>query len=107
MSLPYKCRTLARVWKEAPVATKTRRIEMRADPDSEERIVQAAVLVGQSVSTFVLSAASSAADAVLARADTTLMPVEQFESLLRSLDEADEAPSLRAAAAASGRVVRG
>ena len=91
------------------MATKTRRIEMRADPDSEERIVQAAGLVGQSVSGFVLAAASSAADAVLARADTTLMPAEQFDGLLRSLDAADPAPNLRAAAtaaAAAGRVAR-
>jgi uncharacterized protein (DUF1778 family) len=88
------------------MATKTRRIEMRTDPDSEGRIVQAAGLLGQSVSTFVLSAASSAADAVLARADTTLMPAERFDSLMRSLDVADEAPSLRAAATASRRVVR-
>jgi uncharacterized protein (DUF1778 family) len=88
------------------MATKTRRIEMRTDPDSEERIVQAAGLLGQSVSMFVLSAASSAADAVLARADTTLMPAEQFDSLMRSLDVADEAPNLRAAAMASRRVAR-
>jgi uncharacterized protein (DUF1778 family) len=88
------------------MATKTRRIEMRTDPDSEERIVQAAGLLGQSVSMFVLSAASSAADAVLARADTTLMPAEQFDGLVRSLDVADEAPSLRAAAMASRRAAR-
>jgi uncharacterized protein (DUF1778 family) len=88
------------------MATKTRRIEMRTDPDSEERIVQAAGLVGQSVSGFVLAAASTAADAVLARADTTLMPAEQFDGLLRSLDEADPAPNLRAAATAARRVAR-
>jgi len=88
------------------MATKTRRIEMRTDPDSEERIVQAAGLVGQSVSGFVLAAASTAADAVLARADTTLMPAEQFDGLLRSLDVADPAPTLRAAAAGARRVAR-
>jgi uncharacterized protein (DUF1778 family) len=88
------------------VVTKTRRIEMRTDPDSEGRIVQAAGMLGQSVSRFVLSAANSAADAVLARADITLMPVEQFDGLMRSLDEADEASSLRAAAMASRRVAR-
>jgi uncharacterized protein (DUF1778 family) len=88
------------------MATKTRRIEMRTDPDSEGRIVQAAGLVGQSVSMFVLSAASSAADAVLARADTTLMPAEQFDGLMRSLDVADKAANLRAAATAARRVAR-
>jgi uncharacterized protein (DUF1778 family) len=88
------------------MATKTRRIEMRTDPDSEGRIVQAAGLVGQSVSMFVLCAASSAADAVLARADTTLMPAEQFDALMRSLDLADTAANLRAAATAARRVAR-
>jgi uncharacterized protein (DUF1778 family) len=85
---------------------KTRRIEMRTDPDSEGRIIQAAGLLGQSVSAFVLSAASSAADIVLARADTTVMPAEQFEDLMRSLDVADDAPRLRAAARAPWRVAR-
>lgn len=88
------------------MATKTRRIEMRTDPASEGRITQAAGMLGQSVSTFVLSAANSAADAVLARADTTLMPAEQFDGLMRSLDVADGAPRLRAAATASRRVAR-
>ncbi len=88
------------------MATKTRRIEMRADQDSEERITQAASLLGQSMSAFVLGAARREADAVLARADTTLMAPEQFDLLLSSLDTTDEAPRLRAAARAPRRVAR-
>ncbi len=88
------------------MATKTRRIEMRADQDSEERIAQAASVLGQSMSAFVLGAARREADAVLARADTTLMAPERFDQLVRSLDEADEAPRLREAARASRRVAR-
>jgi uncharacterized protein (DUF1778 family) len=88
------------------MATKTRRIEMRADRDSEERIAQAASVLGQSISAFVLGAASREADAVLARADTTLMAPEQFDQLVGSLDAADEAPRLRAAVRAPRRVAR-
>lgn len=88
------------------MAAKTRRIEMRADQDSEERIAHAASLLGLSMSAFVLGAARREADAVLARADTTLMAPEQFDHLVRSLDAADEAPRLRAAARAPRRVAR-
>jgi uncharacterized protein (DUF1778 family) len=88
------------------MATKTRRIEMRADQDSEERIAQAASVLGQSMSAFVLGAARREADAVLARADMTLMTPDQFDQLLGSLDTADEASRLRAAARAPRRVAR-
>jgi uncharacterized protein (DUF1778 family) len=88
------------------MATKTRRIEMRADQDSEERIAQAASVLGQSMSAFVLGAARREADAVLARADATLMPSEQFDELMRSLDVADQAPRLRAAARTARRIAR-
>ncbi|MGL5824702.1 MAG: DUF1778 domain-containing protein [Nocardioides sp.] len=89
------------------MATKTRRIEMRADQDSEERIAQAASVLGQSMSAFVLGAARREADAVLARADATLMTSEQFDQLVKSLDTADEAPNLEAAARGSRRFARG
>lgn len=104
--LPYKRRTFEGLRGGDEMATKTRRIEMRADQDSEERIAHAASLLGQSMSAFVLGAARREADAVLARADTTLMAPEQFDLLLSSLDTADEAPSLRAAARASRRAAR-
>ncbi len=39
------------------MTAKTRRIEMRADPDSEERIALAAAAMHLSISAFVLSAA--------------------------------------------------
>jgi uncharacterized protein (DUF1778 family) len=76
------------------LTAKTRRIEMRADPDSEARIAQAAAALHQSISAFVLSAAVRAADVVLARADTTLIPAEQFDALMSSLELPDEAPRL-------------
>jgi uncharacterized protein (DUF1778 family) len=83
--------------------TKDRRIEMRADADSEQRITQAAAAQHQSVSSFVLAAAVREADIVLARADHTMMPAEQFDSLMSSLDVPDTAPRLQAAAARARR----
>lgn len=88
------------------MATKTRRIEMRADPASEERISRAAALLHESVSSFVLRAASTEADRVLAHADTTLMPAEQFDALIGSLDVPDAAPTLARIAARGRRFVR-
>jgi uncharacterized protein (DUF1778 family) len=88
------------------MAVKSRRIEMRADPQSEERIVQAAAARQQSVSTFVLAAAVREADRVLARADVTLMPAEQFDALMDSLEIPDQAPRLLEAASRPRRFTR-
>lgn len=88
------------------MAVKTRRIEMRADPESEQRISQAAAARRQSVSTFVLAAAMREADMVLARADVTLMPAEQFDALMDALEIPDPAPRLLEAASRPRRFTR-
>jgi uncharacterized protein (DUF1778 family) len=88
------------------MAVKTRRIEMRADPESEQRITQAAAARQQSVSTFVLAAAVREADMVLARADVTLMPAAQFDALMDSLEISDQAPRLLQAASQPRRFTR-
>jgi uncharacterized protein (DUF1778 family) len=88
------------------VTTKSRRVEARIDPESEERIVEAARLTCQPLSAFIVRAARAEADRVLARADVTLMPAEQFDALLDSLDEPDEAPTLARAAARTRRFTR-
>ena len=71
---------------------------MRADPASEKRIAAAARARALSVSAFVLGAATREADRVLGRADQTLMPAEQFDRLVESLDAPDVAPRLERAA---------
>ena len=73
---------------------KTRRLEVRIDPDADETITQAAALAGRSRSAFVVEAALEAADRQLARADTTLMPAAQFEAMMASLDDATPIPQL-------------
>lgn len=77
------------------MAARTKRIEMRADAESEARIARAAALQRLSVSAFVLGAAGREADRVLSEADQTVMPAAQFDALMASLDIADRAPQLR------------
>lgn len=89
-----------------PRQTKTERIELRADPDSAQSIALAAEIQRLSVSAFVLQAATAEADRLLARTEHTLMPADQFDSLMASLDRPDEAPTL-ARAAARHRRMRG
>lgn len=67
------------------------RLQCRLDPEVKARIERAAKLAKESTSAFVVRAAAAAADVVLARADTTMLPAEQFDHLLASLDIADEA----------------
>jgi uncharacterized protein (DUF1778 family) len=85
---------------------KTRRIEMRADLQSEALIARAAAAAGQSVSAFVLGAAVREADQILARADTTVMSAEQFDALIATLETPDRADRLATAASAARRFVR-
>jgi uncharacterized protein (DUF1778 family) len=89
------------------MATRTKRIEMRADAESEALISAAAGARRVSVSAFVLEAATEEAGRVLGRADLTLMPADQFDALIAALDEPDEAPRLAEAAGNPRRYTRG
>ena len=85
---------------------KTRRIEMRADPQNEAKIVEAAGLSQQSASAFILDAATTAAERVIARVDHVVMPADQFDALIDSLDVADEAPTPTRAAGRKRRFTK-
>lgn len=76
------------------MTVKEARLDFRLDPEVKARIERAAKLAKESTSAFVVRAAAAAADIVLARDDMTVMPAEQFDELLASLDVADEAPAL-------------
>ncbi|MFF3439394.1 DUF1778 domain-containing protein [Streptosporangium sp. NPDC002721] len=80
------------------MTAKTHRIEVRPDASTKELIMRAALAMGESISSFVLRAARAEAGRVLARPDVTPMPADQFDDLVDSLDEPDEAPRLREAA---------
>jgi uncharacterized protein (DUF1778 family) len=88
------------------MATKSERIEMRTDPESGTKIAQAAEIEHKSVSAFILDAATTAADRVLARTDHVVMPADEFDALLQSLDDPGEAPALNALARRARRFKR-
>lgn len=69
---------------------RTARIELRAEPDREQRIRLAADLAHQSMTSFVLDAATERADEVIAAAATTVVSGEFFDALLAALDEPPE-----------------
>ena len=73
---------------------KTHRLDARIDAETDARVQQAAALLDESVSSFVTRVVRVEADRVLGRADVTLMPAEQFDALVESLDTPDEAPGL-------------
>lgn len=91
------------------MAWKSERVEARLSPDERSRIDRAALLAGESVSTFVVHSAIRRADEVISAADVTVVPDDYFDALLRGLDEADAAPRLAAAstdARRRGRIQR-
>lgn len=92
--MSYKCRTLVGM---ATVAAepKTRRFEARLDAETDDLFAQAAALTGQSRSAFVIGAAREVAERAVARADVTLMPVEQFDAMMASLDVVEPLPELK------------
>lgn len=85
---------------------KSRRIEARVDSESERRIVEAAAMSSESISAFIVRAARTEADRVLGRADLTFMPAEQFDTIVASLDQPEEAPALTRAATAERSFTR-
>lgn len=64
--------------------TKTGRIELRAEQSREARIRFAADLSHQSLSAFILEAASSRAEDVIASASVTAIPSDFFDKLWSS-----------------------
>ncbi|HZC98662.1 MAG TPA: DUF1778 domain-containing protein [Actinomycetes bacterium] len=68
------------------MATRTSRLELRAEPEREQRIRFAAELSHQSVSAFVLDAAGDKAERVIAASTATSVPSEFFNQLWRALD---------------------
>jgi uncharacterized protein (DUF1778 family) len=89
------------------VTTKNERLEMRVSKADRDLIESAASIVEENVSDFTRSAAVDRAHQVLALAERTLMPAEQFDELLRSLDQADHAPTLAKAFEVPRRFKRG
>jgi len=75
------------VLSQSVASARTLRLDARADAETHALVQQAAGLVGETVSTFVLTAARDRAEKLVARADRTLMPADQFDAMLASLDD--------------------
>lgn len=84
---------------------RTARIELRADVEREQRIRHAAELSHQSISAFVLDAASQRAEQVLAASAATVVPSDWFDALWSALDAAPSANAALRSRAESARVV--
>lgn len=66
--------------------TKTGRIELRTERAREKRIRFAAELSHQSLSAFIIDAASTRAEEVIARTSQTVIAPDFFDKLWSSLD---------------------
>jgi uncharacterized protein (DUF1778 family) len=94
---PWRCRTIAvqfRGRRCEMAITKTRRLEVRTDAATDELIEEAAELLHVSKSAFVTDAARREAERVVARSDVTVMAPEIFDSLMATLETADESPEM-------------
>lgn len=74
--------------------SKSERIELRVSTDDKDAITAAAEMEHTTTTDFVREAVLDRAQHVRARADRTLMPAEQFDALVASLDEPDDTPNL-------------
>ena len=89
------------------MATRTSRLELRADPERERRIRFAADLSRQSVSAFVLDAAGERAERVIAASTATRVPPDFFDRLWSALEARPRAnAALRRRAAGPRRMRR-
>lgn len=87
------------------MAARTARIELRADVARERRIRRAAELSHQSVTAFVLDAATARAEEVIAASSTTVVPSNWFDKLFSALDAPPRANRALRTRATRARVV--
>jgi uncharacterized protein (DUF1778 family) len=76
------------------MATKSRRLELRTDEDTEQLVNDAADLLQISKTAFVEDAVRTAAQKVLARADVTLMDPAVFDVMMDALHQPDPSAEL-------------
>lgn len=91
----------------ARTATRTARIELPAEPERERRIRYAAELCRQSVTAFVLDAATRRAEEVIGASTATIVPARFFDALYAALDQSPKPnPALARRAANKRHVVQ-
>jgi uncharacterized protein (DUF1778 family) len=82
------------------MAAKAERLEARLTFTERRQIEQAAALVGESVSSFVVLAALDRADVLMREQASTVVPATYFDQFVASLDTSEAAPRLAQAAKA-------
>ena len=80
------------------IQSRSPRIEARATEDDARLIAHAAQLLNKTVSAFTVSAAVEKAENIVARAETTIMPAEQFDAMIAALDDPTPIPQIEALA---------
>lgn len=85
------------------MAVKTERMEARVSPEERQRIEQASIVAGVSVSAFMVDAAVDRADEIISQAATTTVPADYFDALLAALDDAESVPRLSSAVGKAAR----
>lgn len=88
------------------MSAKTERFEIRLAEERRNQIKEAAAAIGETETEFVRNAAIERADRILALSSRTLMPAEQFDAMIRSLDIPDEATGLAEIVARPRRFIR-
>ncbi|CAB4973179.1 MAG: DUF1778 domain-containing protein [Actinobacteria bacterium] len=82
------------------------RLEARIDTDLDDLISEAADLLEVTKTAFVSEALREAALRVIARSDITMMDPKVFDSMMASIDIADESSELHTLAALPRRITR-
>lgn len=88
------------------IRARSRRIEARATEDDARLIAHAAQLLNKTVSAFTVSAAVEKAENIVARAEATIMPAEQFDAMIAALDDPTPIPQIEDLARRSYRIER-
>jgi len=82
------------------------RLEARIDPELDELIEDAARQLHVTKTAFVTETLREAALKVTARAETTLMDAQVYDTMLASLEVDDDSPALADLAALPRRITR-
>lgn len=82
------------------------RLEARIDAELDDLIIEAADRLHVSKTSFVSDAIREAALKVIARSDVTMMNPQVFDSMMASIDIADESPELHSLATLPRRITK-
>lgn len=89
-----------------PLRRASPRLEARIDTDLDDLITEAADRLKITRTAFVAGSLRDAALKVIARDDVTLMPAEVFDTMMASIDVAEESLELTALAKLPRRIAR-